>query len=67
MQHQPAISMKHYIVGAVPSNDITTMPVAEVEIDATTERDAIEKAKETFRKQLTTLHGLRFLAVEVKD
>jgi len=43
------------------------MPIAEVEIEATTESEAIENAREIFREQLTTLQGLTFLAIEVKD
>ena len=59
--------MNHYIVTAVPSDDVVGLPVAEVEIDAENEREAIERAKEEFRKQLKELEGLTFLTVEVKD
>jgi hypothetical protein len=59
--------MNHYIVSAVPSDDPAAMPVAEVEIDAQNEAEAIEAAKDHFRRELTTLEGLAFSALEVKD
>jgi len=54
-------------VSAVSSDDPTNMPVAEEEVDAEDERDAIEKAKELFRKTLTTLKGLQFSAIPIED
>jgi len=43
------------------------MPVAEVEVDAKSEREAIDKAKVLFKKQLTTLDGLTFTALGLDD
>jgi hypothetical protein len=54
--------MTHYIVSAYDPTDLG-MPVAEVEVDAQSEREAIEKAKPLFMKQLTTLDGLTFIAL----
>jgi hypothetical protein len=54
----------HYIISAVPSDDITGLPVAETEIDAESEAEAIEKAKDEFRQKLTTLDDLVFHAIE---
>ncbi len=59
--------MTHYIVSAIDPEDPTGLPVAELEVDAENERDAIEKAKQQFREQLRTLDGLVFEAMESKD
>ena len=58
--------MTHYIVSAYDSKDLA-MPVAEVEVDAKSESEAIEKAKALFKKQLTTLDGLTFTALGSDD
>jgi hypothetical protein len=58
--------MTHYIVSAHDPEDLG-MPVAEVEVDAKSEREAIDKAKVLFKKQLTTLDGLTFTALGLDD
>jgi hypothetical protein len=58
--------MSHYIVSAVDPEDAFGMPVAEVEVDAESEQDAVERAKDELRKKLTTTEGLIFRVTEAE-
>jgi hypothetical protein len=58
----------HFIVSAQDEEqDPFGMPVAELEIDAEDEAEAINKAKAVFNQQLTTLDGLRLTAMALRD